>query len=256
MRDVLVLCYHAVSPTWTAPLSVTPEAFRGQLERLAERGYVGTTFTRAVLDPPAGRVVAVTFDDGMRSVGDLAAPILRALGWPATLYVPTELIDRPEPLQWPGVDHFADGPDRDELLPLRWEEVRGLQAHGWEIGSHTCTHPRLPDLDDDALAAELRRSKETCEERLGSPCPSIAYPYGAVDDRVVAAAAAAGYRTGAGLPERPGHPERLRWPRVYVDHTDSVARVARRTRPAWRALEASPAWPALQRVAVRVRGRS
>ena len=55
--EVMVLCYHAVSPTWEAPLSVTPEALRAPDAMLARRGWRATTFTDAVLARrrPAGR---------------------------------------------------------------------------------------------------------------------------------------------------------------------------------------------------------
>ena len=63
-----------------------------------------------------------------------------------------------------------------------------LAEAGWELGSHTHTHARLPDLDDHALAMELRESREQFVQRTGVPATSIAYPYGAVDGRVVAGA--------------------------------------------------------------------
>jgi peptidoglycan/xylan/chitin deacetylase (PgdA/CDA1 family) len=181
----------------------------------------------------------VTFDDGMRSVLDVAAPILRDLGWPATLYVPTDLVGSAEPLRWPGIEQYGDGDARHELEALGWDDLLRLQDEGWEIGSHTCSHPHLPELDDSELADELGRSRAVCEERLGRECPSIAYPYGAVDERVVAATAAAGYTTGAALPDRQHAPDPLRWPRVYVDHRDSPERVMRRSRRRWRALRRS-----------------
>ena len=54
MSDVLVLCYHAVSPRWPADLSVTPEAFERQLQLLVGRGYRGATFHDAVTSPADG----------------------------------------------------------------------------------------------------------------------------------------------------------------------------------------------------------
>ena len=80
MHDRLVLCYHAVSPTWPADLSVTPANFERQLQILLGRGYRPVTFTEAVQSPTASRVVAITFDDGFASVHANAWPILRRLG--------------------------------------------------------------------------------------------------------------------------------------------------------------------------------
>ena len=81
-----------------------------------------------------------------------------------------------------------------------------LADAGWEVGSHTRSHPRLPQVDDAALARELGDSRELIAERLGRPCESIAYPYGDFDERVVRATAAAGYRPRARSPGTPTCP--------------------------------------------------
>ena len=232
MNDTLVLCYHALSPTWPAPLSVLPDRFRSQLATLADRGYRGVTFSDAVSGRAQGRYVAVTFDDGYRSVLELARPILDELGWPATVFVPTDFAGHDRPMQWPGIDEWVGGPHERELLPLSWDQLRELRDHGWEIGSHTCSHPLLTSLDDEPLRAELVESKRVCERELGE-CTSIAYPYGDVDERVIEAARDAGYETGAGLPAGRYVRSTLSWPRVGVYHGDDrrfrhkASRVAR-----------------------------
>ena len=216
MGETLVLCYHAISETWPPQLAVRPDRFERQLEHVLERGYVATTFTEAVAAPPAPRTVAITFDDAYRSVYELGLPILERLGLRATVFAPTEQIGGDQPMAWPGIDEWLETEHRGELFGASWEQLAELGEAGWEIGSHTCT-PRLPELDDLALAAELRRSREQIEDRLRRPCTSIAYPYGAVDARVTAAAKAAGYRTGAGLGSPFGRrPDPLDWSRVVV----------------------------------------
>jgi peptidoglycan/xylan/chitin deacetylase (PgdA/CDA1 family) len=180
-------------------------------------------FSDLVTGARDGRKVAVTFDDAYRSVDTLARPILDDLGWPATLYAPTDWVGRDEPMTWPGIDEWLGGRHEDELRPLAWDDLRRLRDGGWEIGSHTCSHPHLTQVGDDDLAHELVASRELCVRELGV-CDSIAYPYGDVDQRVVAAAAVAGYRTAAALPERP-HPARtLEWPRVGVYNVDDLRR--------------------------------
>lgn len=235
--DLLVLCYHALSDRWNAALSTTPERFAAQLELLERRGYRGVTFTAAVTSPPRGRAVAVTFDDAFRSVSRLAEPILARLGWPATVFVPTDFAGTEQPMSWPGIDHWG-GDLKDELMPMSWDELGMLGARGWEIGSHTCSHPRLPRLDDEALDDELRRSKAVCEDRLGHPCESVAYPYGDHDSRVAAAARRAGYRAGGTLPKRLRARDPLRWPRVGVYHVDDLRRFKAKASPLVRRLRA------------------
>ena len=254
MSDTLVLCYHAVSETWPPMLAVRPDQFERQLEHVLERGYVATTFTDAVAAPPAPRTVAITFDDAYRSVYELGLPILERLGLPATVFVPTEQIDGDQPMAWPGIDEWLDTEHRGELLGASWEQLGELAEAGWEIGSHTCTHPRLPELDGRALAAELRRSREQIEARLRRPCTSIAYPYGAVDARVTAAAKAAGYRTGAGLGSPFGRrPNPLDWSRVVVRRGETPEAFRRHITRPFRILVGSPVWRATTGFVPRVR---
>ena len=247
MSDVVVLCYHAVSPGWSAQMSVTPERFEQQLKLLVGRGYRGATFAQAATAPPHRKTLAVTFDDGLRSVLERAAPVLQELGLPATVFVATELVGLGEPMSWPGVERWLDGPHAQELVPLGWDELRGLRDQGWEIGSHTRTHARLLELDDARLADELSGSLERIETELEQPCRTIAYPFGEADERVVAAAGAAGYDAACGLPTSFRHSSALAWPRTGVWHSDGPASF--RLKVAWpvRLLQASAAFRALDR---------
>jgi peptidoglycan/xylan/chitin deacetylase (PgdA/CDA1 family) len=238
MTDILVLCYHAVSAEWPADLSVTPERFEAQLDLLVRRGYTGATLEQAITEPPGPRTVAITFDDAYRSVLELALPIMRRHGLTGSIYVPTDWPERGAPMSWAGIDQWVGGPHEQELRCLTWDQLGELAQEGWEVGSHTCSHPHLTQLSDAELAAELRRSRAACEDGLGQPCKSIAYPYGDVDGRVVAAAGAAGYGYGATLPEtRFNRPEPLDWPRIGIYHRDDsrrfrlkVSRLVRRVR--------------------------
>jgi peptidoglycan/xylan/chitin deacetylase (PgdA/CDA1 family) len=244
MADVLVLCYHAISQRFPAPLSVTPEAFERQLQLLSRAGYRGVTFEEAV-QSPSGRTVAITFDDAFLSVLRLAKPLLDAAGFPASVYAPTSYLDTPErPLLWDGIDQWHGGEHEHELLPMSWDQLGELAEADWEIGSHTCTHPHLHQVRDDAeLRAELVESKATVEERLGRPCTTLAYPYGEYDERVVAAAGAAGYAAAGTLPARL-HPARpLAWPRVGIYRGDDERRFRLKVSPVVRRLRASRFWP-------------
>jgi len=245
VTDAIVLCYHALSPTWEADLSTTPERFEAQIALLVARGYRGVTFSEAVSAAPHEKIVAVTFDDAYRSVLELARPILDRFELPATVFAPSDGVDSGGPLSWPGVDRWLGGPHEQELVPMSWEQLRALAAAGWEIGSHTATHPHLTQVGDDALADELTRSKAACERHLGSPCTSLAYPYGDVDARVVAATARAGYAAAAALPERLSSRDPLDWPRIGVYRADDDRRFRLKISPSLRRLRRSAAWKAL-----------
>ncbi len=236
MTDTLVLCYHAVSEHWEASISVAPERLHDQLAGLLRRGYRATTFTRAVLDPPAPRTLAITFDDAYRSVLELARPVLEELGVVASVYVPTGFAGQATPMTWPGIDMWLGGAHERELLPLGWDELGLLADAGWEVGSHTRTHPHLTTLtDDEALAAELADSRAAVADALGQPCRSLAYPYGDMDRRVVAMARHTGYEAGGAIGStRP--PSRLDWPRIGVYQRDDARRFALKASPAVRRL--------------------
>ena len=232
-----MLCYHALSERWPAALSTTPERFGAQLELLLGRGYEPATFSDAVERAPAGgRTVAVTFDDAYRSVLELAQPIMDRLGVPGTVFAPTDWVGREEPMTWDGIDQWLGGPHEQELLCLGWPELRELADGGWEVGSHTRSHPRLTTVDDGRLSGEVRDSRAACEEGMGRPCRSIAYPYGDVDARVIEAARAAGYEFAAALPKRHGSRNPLDWPRVGVYHGDDLRRFKLKVSPLLRRL--------------------
>ncbi len=241
MSDVLVLCYHAVSDTWPATLSVTPAALHDQLQRLLRRGYRARCFSDAVLDHHDGRTLVVTFDDAFASVHAEALPVLRALGIAGTVFVPTGHVGG-GPMIWPGLDGWVDGPHADELTGCTWEQIGDLVKEGWEVGSHSHNHLRLTTLAGEELRAELRDSKVECEARTGLACRSVAYPYGDHDDRVVAAARDAGYLAAGTLPRRTRASEPLRVPRIYVSHADGQLRFAAKVSPWVRLLRRSPAW--------------
>jgi peptidoglycan/xylan/chitin deacetylase (PgdA/CDA1 family) len=242
VSDVLVLCYHAVSPGWNAELSVTPDAFERQVTHLLRRGWRAATFSDAVLRPPSRRTLAITFDDAFASVKEYAAPVLARLGATATMFAPTAFLSGRQQLVWPGIDDYQGTADERELVAMDWDDLGELADRGWEIGSHTRTHPHLTELDDERLELELSESRNDCSSRLGRPCPSIAYPYGDVDERVAAAAQRAGYVAGAGLSHslEPLGPHRH--PRVGIYHDDGWWRFRLKAAGPMRKLRASRLW--------------
>ncbi len=136
-----------------------PRTFERQVRSLLDAGYQPVRFSEAVTRPATRRVFAVTFDDAYRSVRELGQPILDRLQVPATVFAPTDYIGTERPMAWPGIEHWLGGRFEHELVPMSWEELAGLAAGGWEIGSHTGSHPHLTQLDTVALADELHRSK-------------------------------------------------------------------------------------------------
>jgi peptidoglycan/xylan/chitin deacetylase (PgdA/CDA1 family) len=227
----LVLCYHGVSPAWPADPTVRPDRLREQVELLQKRGWRGLTLSDALRAPQRQKVFVVTFDDAHLSVYDLARPVLTGLGVPATIFVPTDYPDTGRLMGWPGYDVWLGTEHEQELACMSWEQLREVaDADGWEIGSHTCSHPKLTTLDDAELARELSVSKAICEERMERPCPTFAYPYNNWDARTAVAAGEAGYSAAVTVDFGPWDLP-LELPRVAVGNTDTAHRMLLR---AWR----------------------
>ena len=122
-------------------------------------------------------VFTITFDDGSRSQLELGYPVLASHGVPAVLFFITGLAGRPF--------------EGERLLELG--DLRTLEAAGWEIGSHTVSHPHLARhgetrLPRDRLDAELRESRRWLRSH-GFEGRSFAYPYGRFNEEVERAAA-------------------------------------------------------------------
>ena len=246
-HDVLVLCYHAVSERWEWEYAVRADELERQLRLVLDRGYRGATFTDAVTGPLDGPRLVVTFDDAYRSVCERALPVLSRLGLPGTVFACTDYVGLSGPMPLAGLAPWLGTPVEEETRGMSWEQLDDLRRAGWEVGSHSGSHPRLTQLDDRELADELQRSKSACEQRFGAPCRSLAYPHGDVDARVVAAAQAAGYLAGATLHAGLRRPSPLQWPRVVLYRHEASWRSATKTARAGRALSDVPGWEALRR---------
>lgn len=182
-----VLCYHDVGTEPNPPeYSVTPGQLRAQLEAVLGWGLRVVELSEIVARLAAGGdldgLAAVTFDDGLLGVLDAALPVLEDLEIPATVFVVTDLQGVPVPF-WPGA-----------ARTLTAEELHTLAAAGIRLGSHSCTHASLPDVDDDTLRHELVGSRAAIAELTGAAPEMLAYPFGHQDTRVRCMTAEAGYR--------------------------------------------------------------
>lgn len=215
---VRILFYHRVSDD-RDELAVTPRAFARQLEHVARAGY------EVVGVPEAGRrlragtagpkLLGLSFDDGYRDVAEHGLPVLERLGFAATVYVATRVIDGTARFSW-----YARQPPL-----LAWDEIADLDRAG-TLGfeAHTLTHPNLLDLDDERCAEEIAGSKRELEARLGREVTSFCYPAGLFGARERDAAAAAGFATAVscepGVNDGTTDPLALR--RRQVDARDSL----------------------------------
>lgn len=166
-----VLTYHAIAAERSVT-AVTPGEFAETLDALDDAGFEAVALDQWVAGgrPDAPGRFGLTFDDGPRSILNVAE-IVTARGWPATVFVVPDHVGRDN--DWPGQPAFVP---RERLLD--WSELAALGKLGFRFGAHGATHAQLDRLSPSKLDDELKRSRETIEQRLGTPCPLLAYPYG------------------------------------------------------------------------------
>jgi peptidoglycan/xylan/chitin deacetylase (PgdA/CDA1 family) len=127
------------------------------------------------------RRLAVTFDDGVRTVATQAAPVLQRYGIPWSVFVVTD---------------WASGKHRHADLLLNWDEIARLASEGAVIGSHSVTHPDLGSIAVEAARDEIETSKAVIAERTGIVVTEFAVPLGQSSNwrpEVAALAADAGF---------------------------------------------------------------
>jgi peptidoglycan/xylan/chitin deacetylase (PgdA/CDA1 family) len=180
-----ILAYHAVGTKEWGNNDVSPARFRRQLELALTAGYRFVPAGEIAGGRGTQRDLAITFDDGVRSAATVAAPVLKDLGIPWTLFVVSG---------W--ADGDADAPVRASLLG--WREIEDLAGSGVSIGSHSVTHRNFAWLQPHEVHFELEESRRVIESRLGIRADEFAIPWGQSRDWTALAASAAadaGYTT-------------------------------------------------------------
>ena len=114
------------------------------------------------------KYLVLTFDDGYQDFYTEAFPVLQSYNYPATVFLPTGLINNRKGLK--GKSH------------LNWNQILELSNNGITFGSHTVSHPQLKFLKKENIELEIRQSKEVIEDNLGKPVESFSYPFAFPDE--------------------------------------------------------------------------
>jgi peptidoglycan/xylan/chitin deacetylase (PgdA/CDA1 family) len=181
-RSLAILGYHKVGApstgAWETWFYVPEATFWNQLSFLRDNGWQVidlATLVRSLAGPAElpERAALITFDDGYRSVLEVALPCLRWFGYPAVQFVPTNFI---------GGRNWFDGGGEPEEPICDWDELRELERSGVSVQAHSASHRHFSELRPAELEQELRQSKVALEDGLGRPVEVFAFPYG--DDGV------------------------------------------------------------------------
>jgi len=169
-----VLTYHRVAPDhgltgYPGLVSATPAGFAEQMEHIARRhpviGLADLLAAREGASLPR-RAVLVTFDDAYRDFAEHAWPVLRRLGLPTTLFVPTAFADEPTRAFW--WDRLYDALARTAHMPvielpsvgLRVDTAGNPSAAFRRLRSELKALPHADLLDAvDSIVAQLGRSE-------------------------------------------------------------------------------------------------
>ena len=171
-RDAVIV-YHAIgrversAARWNG--FIRPERFAAPMSYLAEHRRV--VDLDALLEPdasPGPPRVAITFDDGYRSVLEHGLPVLRECGFPATIFVPT---------RWIGARNTWDARSEVSHELMTGEELAELARSGFAVESHGHAHIDYARSDPRSVEADVRSSVERLAELLGRPPRYLAYPY-------------------------------------------------------------------------------
>jgi peptidoglycan/xylan/chitin deacetylase (PgdA/CDA1 family) len=159
-----ILCYHSIGQEDWGVNDVTPAMFRNQIEQALNAGFRFVPASEIVRTGGGEKDLAITFDDGLKTVLTQAAPILKDYNIPWTFF----------PVS--GWSEECQGHDDDTFLS--WREIETLMKSGAEMGSHSATHPQFQTIGRDQIIDELAGSRELFQKRLGIAPDSFAIPFG------------------------------------------------------------------------------
>ncbi|MGV7219895.1 MAG: polysaccharide deacetylase family protein [Nitrospinales bacterium] len=164
-----ILTFHSIDKS-NSILSYSSGMFEQLLNALA-KSDLPICDLDSLLSSDNQRGVALTFDDGMRSVLTSALPILKDHGAPAHLFLTSGFISSKE-----SDSRQPEQPSKFEML--NWREVESLHSEGIIIESHTANHPDLRKLTKQELEQECLSADDIIEKRIGRRPKYFAYPFG------------------------------------------------------------------------------
>lgn len=164
-ESAVILMYHRFGENAHPSTNIRLDQFEAHLEEMQSGGYNVLPVPDILAAIRSGsalpeRTVGITIDDAYMSVYDQAWPRLRKAGFPFTIFVATDAVDR-----------RFDG-------YMGWDEIRELRQNGVAIGSQTASHLHMPANSDARNREDIRLSNERFEQELGAVPTLFAYPFG------------------------------------------------------------------------------
>ena len=189
-RNIPIVCYHSVTEIDCDDdlhkLHLPRSLFVEHLDHL-KKNYRVISLSEFLSARREGRrlpnySLVLMFDDGFEDFFTVAADELARRNLPATVFIITDRAD----------GHFA----AKDAPPLSWKQVQELAARGFQVGSHTQSHPYLLQLSEIAVQSELEKSRASLLKHLGQYEVPLSYPYGQTSPAIARTAETVGYSCG------------------------------------------------------------
>ena len=214
-----ILMYHSISNmpkgTIMRSLHVHPKRFKFQMYMLKLLGYRGVSMTELkpyLIGKKSGRVVGLTFDDGYKNNLIDALPVLKKIGFSATLYLVSANIG--------AINNWDSSKGIPEKRLMNEIEVKEWIDSGMEIGSHTQSHIDLQKCSNEIAFKEINQSKADLENNFKTTINHFCYPYGNFNKTTLSIVKQAGYDTATTTSRGRSatNDDILELPRVSITH--------------------------------------
>lgn len=171
----VILMYHHFGEDTLPSTNVRLEQLDAQLQYLADEHFTIwplSKLVKAIIEKTAipEKTIAITIDDAWKSVYTEAFPRFKERGWPFTVFVSTDQIDR----------HYASN--------MNWDQMREMQSFGAEFANHSRHHNSMIQTDQESFSdwrqrviKDLNHAQKRLEVELGETSTDIklfSYPFG------------------------------------------------------------------------------
>ncbi len=179
-QSAVLFVYHRFGESEFPTTSLRLDQFEAEIAELKNGGYTVMAIPEILRAIRDGRelpelTVGISVDDAYLSAYAEAWPRLKKAGFPMTVFVATDPVDR----------GFRDY--------MNWDQIRRLAKEGVTIGAHSASHLHMADAAPDKNADEIARSNARFKAELGAVPEIFAYPYGETSLAVREQVKAAGY---------------------------------------------------------------
>jgi peptidoglycan/xylan/chitin deacetylase (PgdA/CDA1 family) len=177
--SAVLLVYHRFGDERVPAINTRLDQLDAHIAELKAGGYTVLPLPDVVAALRDGRplpdkAVAITIDDGWRSIYTEAWPRLKKAGLPFTVFLVTDETDHG------GADAMS------------WSQVREMAAAGVTFGSQGAAHPHFARMTAEQVASDLERARARFDKELGRAPDLLAWPYGETSAAAIQVARAHG----------------------------------------------------------------